>query len=73
MKMDKIAPTAISTMRAFIILHRFASRCECYIVTRACTGFDGGFEVVAAIHGPRPCKNGENLNINADNRLAFAA
>ena len=39
---------------------------------RACKGFDGGFELRIAIRGPFRVPNG-NLNINADNKLAFAA
>lgn len=39
---------------------------------RGCTGFDGDLEIVEAIDGPGPSKNLE-LNINADNKLAYAA
>ena len=41
-------------------------------LTRACTGFDGDLEIMEAIDGPGPSKNLE-LNINADNKLAYAA
>ena len=40
--------------------------------TRACTGFDGGFEVAEAIRGPGPRKN-LDLKLNADDNLALAA
>ena len=40
--------------------------------TRGCTGFDGGFEIAEAIRGLGPRKNLE-LNINADENLAYAA
>lgn len=39
---------------------------------RGCTGFDGGLEIVEAICGLGPHKNLE-LNINADENLAYAA
>ena len=39
---------------------------------RACTGFDGGFEVAEAIRGPGPRKN-LDLKLNADDNLALAA
>ncbi len=39
---------------------------------RGCTGFDGDLEIMEAIDGPGPSKNLE-LNINADNKLAYAA
>ena len=42
-------------------------------IIRACTGFDGGFAIVAAIRGPGPRSKPENLNINADENLAYAA
>ena len=42
--------------------------------TRACTGFDGGFEVEEAIRRLRDCVSTWNLNINANNnRVALAA
>ena len=41
-------------------------------VIRGCTGFDGDLEIMEAIDGPGPSKNLE-LNINADNKLAYAA
>ena len=41
---------------------------------RACTGFDGGFEVEEAIRRLRDCVPTWNLNINANNnRVALAA
>ena len=41
---------------------------------RACTGFDGGFEVEEAIRRLRDCVLTWNLNINANNnRVALAA
>ena len=41
---------------------------------RACTGFDGGFEVEEAIRRLRDCVSTWNLNINANNnRVALAA
>lgn len=42
------------------------------MITRGCTGFDGGLEIMEAIDGPGPSENLE-LNINADNKLAYAA
>lgn len=42
-------------------------------IIRGCTGFDGGLEIMLAIHGPGPCKNLENLNINAEDNFALAA
>ena len=41
-------------------------------VIRGCTGFDGDLEIMEAIDGPGPSKNLE-ININADNQLAYAA
>ena len=42
--------------------------------TRACTGFDGGFEVEEAIRRVRDCVSTWNLNINANNnKVALAA
>ena len=43
-----------------------------WLYFRACTGFDGGFEVVEAIRGPGPRKN-LDLKLNADDNLALAA
>ena len=40
---------------------------------RACTGFDGGFEVEEAIRRLRDCVSTWKRNINADNNLALAA
>ena len=40
--------------------------------SRGCTGFDGGFEVRVAIRGPDP-REKSDLNINANNELAYAA
>ena len=41
---------------------------------RACTGFDGGFEVWEAIRGLRDRVSTWNLKLNADNNeLAYAA
>ena len=40
--------------------------------SRGCTGFDGGFAIEAAICGPGPHSKPE-LNINADENLAYAA
>ena len=42
-------------------------------VVRACTGFDGGFEVREAIRRLLDCVPTGKLNINADNKLALAA
>ena len=42
-----------------------------YII-RGCTGFDGDLEIMEAIDGPGPSKKLE-LNINADEKLAYAA
>ena len=42
------------------------------LLTRACTGFDGGFEVEEAIRGPDHDKTG-TLKLNADNTVAVAA
>ena len=39
---------------------------------RGCTGFDRDFEIMEAIGGLGPPKNLE-LNINADEKLAYAA
>ena len=41
--------------------------------TRACTGFDGGFEVEAAIRRLLDCVPTGKLNINADEQYALAA
>lgn len=41
-------------------------------IIRGCTGFDGDLEIMEAIDGPGPSKNLE-LNINADDQLAYAA
>ena len=41
-------------------------------MTGACTGFDGGLEVGEAIRGAGP-RNNPQLNINADENLAYAA
>ena len=43
-----------------------------WIYIMGLTGFDRGFEVMEAIRGPEPRKKLE-LNINADEKLAFAA
>ena len=40
---------------------------------RACTGFDGGFEVEEAIRSSRTALKREILNINADDQLVMAA
>ena len=40
---------------------------------RACTGFDGGFEVGAAIRRLLDCVPTGKLNINADEQYALAA
>jgi hypothetical protein len=40
--------------------------------TRGCTGFDGGFEAVAAIRGPYRVNN-RKLKLNAEDNLAYAA
>ena len=40
---------------------------------RACTGFDGGFEVREAIRRLLDCVSTGKLNINADEKLALAA
>ena len=40
---------------------------------RACTGFDGGFEVEAAIRRLLDCVSTGKLNINADEQYALAA
>ena len=40
---------------------------------RACTGFDGGFEVWEAIRGPGTASTTWNLKLNADENLAYAA
>ena len=40
--------------------------------SRGCTGFAGGFEVRVAIRGPDP-REKSDLNINANNELAYAA
>lgn len=42
------------------------------LLIRGCTGFDGDLEIMEAIDGPGPSQNLE-LNINADNKLAYAA
>lgn len=42
-------------------------------IIRACTGFDGGFEVEEAIRGAGSRHQSVNLNINADENLAYAA
>ena len=47
------------------------SRIKSYF--RACTGFDGGFEVREAIRRLLDCVPTGNLNINADEQLALAA
>jgi len=39
---------------------------------RGCTGFDGGFEVLAAIRGSDRVNN-RNLKLNAEDNLAYAA
>ena len=45
-----------------------------YDQMRACTGFDGGFEVEEAIRRLRDCVSTWNLNINANNnKVALAA
>jgi len=49
----------------------FLSEQSDYLI-RGCTGFDGDLEIMEAIDGPGPSKNLE-LNINADNKLAYAA
>ena len=41
--------------------------------TGACTGFDGGLAIKIAICGPVPHKTIGKLNIDADEKLAFAA
>ena len=41
-------------------------------ILRGCTGFDGDLEITEAICGPGPHKNSE-LNLNADEKLAYAA
>lgn len=44
------------------------------VLMRACTGFDGGFEVGEAIRRLRDCVITWNLNINANNNnVALAA
>ena len=40
---------------------------------RACTGFDGGFEVEEAICRLRDCISTWKLNINANDNVALAA
>ncbi len=47
---------------------------QCNEVTfRACTGFDGGFEVGEAIRRLPDCVPTGKLNINADEQYALAA
>ena len=43
------------------------------LFVRACTGFDGGFEVGAAIRRLLDCVPTGKLNINADEQYALAA
>ena len=43
------------------------------IPARACTGFDGGFEVGEAIRRLPDCVPTGKLNINADEQYALAA
>ena len=43
------------------------------VPVRACTGFDGGFEVEAAIRRLLDCVSTGKLNINADEQYALAA
>lgn len=43
------------------------------LAIRACTGFDGGFEVVIAIRRPEAALKVGKLNLNANDKLAYAA
>ena len=43
------------------------------VFLRACTGFDGGFEVREAIRRLLDCVPTGKLNINADEQYALAA
>ena len=54
-------------------LNKYANICITHTPEfRGCTGFDGGFAIEAAICGPGPHSKPE-LNINADENLAYAA
>jgi len=46
---------------------------RCRLIFRACTGFDGGFEVGEAIRRLPDCVPTGKLNINADEQYALAA
>ena len=63
-----------SNRRKFCFIRLSASgRRFCRKSIRACTGFDGGFEVEEAIRRLLDCVSTGNLNINADEKLALAA
>ena len=51
----------------------FYEKQRCRLIFRACTGFDGGFEVGEAIRRLLDCVPTGNLNINADEQYALAA
>ena len=51
----------------------FYEKQRCRLIFRACTGFDGGFEVEAAIRRLLDCVPTGKLNINADEQYALAA
>ena len=55
---------------AFIIIQQTTLRT---VALRGCTGFDGGLAVWEAIRGTGPRHQSVNLNINAEDRLAYAA
>ena len=51
----------------------FMKKQRCRLIFRACTGFDGGFEVGEAIRRLPDCVPTGKLNINADEQYALAA
>ena len=59
--------------QSIVCLPVFLRRLSLHQTFGACTGFDGGFEVEAAIRRLLDCVSTGKLNINADEQYALAA
>ena len=62
-----------SQNKTIVCLPVFLRRLSLHQTFGACTGFDGGFEVEAAIRRLLNCVSIGKLNINADEQYALAA
>ena len=62
-----------SQNKSIVCLPVFLRRLSLHQTFGACTGFDGGFEVEAAIRRLLDCVPTGKLNINADEQYALAA